>query len=76
MTHTEFSRKGGRAGTGKSKARDPEKMRAAGKKGAAIRWTRAALTLIKSGDGIVGSTSKSRTQAERLRKRLVKLKGV
>lgn len=38
MTHTEFSRRGGKAGRGKAKARPSAQMSKAGKKGAAVRW--------------------------------------
>jgi general stress protein YciG len=33
-----LGRKGGKAGTGKAKARDPKLMSKAGKKGAMARW--------------------------------------
>ena len=72
-TFREHQSRAGKAGRGASKARDPEKMRIAGKKGAAIRWTRAALDLIESGDAIVRSTAKSRAQVARWRRRLANL---
>jgi general stress protein YciG len=40
-----LGRKGGEAGTGKAKARDPEKMRLAGLKGAEARWGKKAKTI-------------------------------
>ena len=70
LTHTEFSRRGGRAGRGKSKARTTAQARAAGKKGAAVRWARATLALIESGDAIVGSTAESRRKAAAIRNRI------
>ena len=70
LTHTEFSRRGGRAGRGKSKARTAAQASAAGKKGAAVRWARTALELIESGDAIVGSTPESRRKAAAIRNRI------
>ena len=37
----------GRAGTGACKARDPEKMRAAGRKGALARWAKRLISMNK-----------------------------
>jgi len=45
MTRTEaakfLGRLGGKAGTGKAKARDPRVMSEAGKKGARVRWKKS-----------------------------------
>ena len=40
MTVAEAGRKGGKAGKGKAKARDPKLMSQAGKKGAKVRWSK------------------------------------
>lgn len=66
MTLSEFSRKGGRAGTGASKRRSREQMQAAGAKGGKNRWAR----LSPAQRSEVGRTAANKGWAKR--KNLVK----